>query len=119
MYKIRRMIEILNPAANVAHLRDWEGELRAEMCPKWRSENVTTQELVEAGLALFKEAESTADTSPKSAVLARNGLMVALLALHPIRHRNLFELTLGSSIRFDHGRWWISLEAERTKAGRY
>jgi hypothetical protein len=54
----------------------------------------------------------------KRACLAHNGLMVALLAVRPLRHKNFGELTLGTSFRRVDSSGWIILEAEDTKGGR-
>lgn len=84
-----------------------------------RHENITSDQLLHAGEALFREAELANRLSPKDqAVLARNGLMIALQAVHPIRHRNLTELDLGNSFRRVDGRWWIILEATEAKGRR-
>ena len=59
---------------------------------------VLTERLVEAGLTLILEAE--ADTNGpwlRRALLVRNGLMVALLALCPIRLKNFAALEMGRS----------------------
>lgn len=44
--------------------------------------------------------------------------MIALLAVHPIRHKNLAQLTLSKSFRKMDERWWIILEAADTKGRR-
>ena len=49
---------------------------------------VLTERLVEAGLVLIKEAETFGKTALARAVGVRNGLLIALLALHPIRIKN-------------------------------
>src|SRR5919112_985145 len=48
----------------------------------------------------------------------RNGLMVALMALHPIRLKNFTDLELGTSLARIEDHWWIVLGAAETKAGR-
>jgi hypothetical protein len=119
VFKLRRMTEILAPERDLVWLREIEAVLRAEARPKRRRENVTTHELLQAGEVLFQEAENASHLSPKKrACLARNGLMVALLAVRPIRHKNFGELMLGVSFRHLDGNWWIILEAEDTKGGR-
>jgi integrase len=47
-----------------------------------------------------------------------NGLMVALLALCPIRRKNFVALELGRSFIQIHGTWWIVLSATETKENR-
>jgi hypothetical protein len=119
VFKLRRMTEILAPERDLVWLRAIEADLRAQARPKRRREYVTTNELLQAGEVLFKEADSATHLSPKKrACLARNGLMVALLAVRPVRHKNFGELTLGTSFRRLNGSWWIILEAEDTKGGR-
>ena len=119
VFKLRRMTEILAPERDLVWLRAIEADLRAQARPERRRENVTSNELLQAGEVLFKDAESATHLSPKKrACLARNGLMVALLAVRPIRHKNFGELTLGTSFRRIDGSWWIILEAENTKGGR-
>jgi integrase len=47
-----------------------------------------------------------------------NGLMVALLALCPIRLKNFVALEIGRSFVQIHGTWWIVLSAWETKENR-
>jgi integrase len=73
---------------------------------------VLTEVLLKAGLTLIQEAEN----SPKMTKLAcanqaRNGLMLALLALCPIRRKNFVALEI-------RGKWWIVLSADETKERR-
>jgi hypothetical protein len=120
VYKIRRVAEMLRPDLDLRWLRELELDLRFDMRPKSRRENFTTEELMEAGLSLFRQANLSETLSPvKKAVLARNGLMVAVLALHPMRHKNFYELTLGRQLRLTERGWWIELEAEETKTRKH
>ena len=48
----------------------------------------------------------------------RNGLMVALLALCPIRRKNFAALEIDRSFAKIHGKWWIALSASETKENR-
>jgi integrase len=80
---------------------------------------VLAEVLVEAGLTLIDEAENSPKlTDLARACQARNGLMVALLALCPIRRKNFASLELGRSFIQIHGRWWIVLSAAETKEKR-
>jgi integrase len=71
--------------------------------------------LVEAGLTLITEADFYLDASIKRALGIRNGLMLALLALCPIRAKSFAELEIGTTFRQVSGRWWISLPGRTTK----
>jgi integrase len=77
---------------------------------------VLTQVLVEAGLTLIAEAETYAKSGLARAKAVRDGLMVALLALCPIRVKNFAALELGRTVREVNGRWWIVLSAPSTKS---
>ena len=48
----------------------------------------------------------------------RNGLMVTLLALCPVRRRNFATLEIGRSFVEIKGKWWIVLSASQTKEKR-
>jgi integrase len=80
---------------------------------------VTTEVLVEAGLALIKEAELAVRRRRLwRATQLRNGLMVALLALNPIRSQNFASLTLSRSFVRQGDGWCIHLDSKETKSGR-
>ena len=74
--------------------------------------------LVEAGLALVTEAEQFATNDLARARGVRNGLMIALLALCPIRLRNFAALEIGHTFKEVNGRWWIALPSVSTKSRR-
>src|SRR5208283_95561 len=48
----------------------------------------------------------------------RNGLMLALLALNPMRPKNFAALEIGTTFKQIEGRWWICLPAKSTKSRR-
>ena len=80
---------------------------------------VLTEVLVEAGLTLIAEAENSRKMSKLGqARQVRNGLMVAMLAMHPIRLKNFAALEIGRSFIEIKGSWWIVLSAPETKEDR-
>ena len=134
--KLRRMAELLNPELDLAWLRDIEADLDIVKQPKSKmAKLVDTSVLVEVGLTLLHEAELEPEVSPyrsvtlqsrealrrargaadraalNRAVLARDGLIVALLALCPVRLKNLAGLELGAvadqdrRLLVDRSRW--------------
>ena len=105
IYKLRRMSELLSLEQGFDWLRDIEKDLAFDAVPKSRtSQLVDGPRLLEAGLAMVKEGELGTSLSPlKRARLVRNGLMIALLALCPIRLKNFASLELGSSVRRGQG----------------
>lgn len=120
IYKLRRMAGLLAPDRDYGWLRDIENDLALASCPMSRFDRVVTSEvLVEAGLTLIKDAHIARRLRPIwRATRLRDGLMIALLALCPIRLKNLVQLSLGESFRYIGGEWWIILSAPQTKARR-
>jgi integrase len=79
---------------------------------------VFTGRLLEAGLTLVAEAQEFANSDLARARGVRNGLMIALLALCPIRIKNFAALEIGDSFKEVHGSWWIALPSISTKSRR-
>jgi hypothetical protein len=119
IYKLRRAAELIAPAADFSWLAEIEKDLALEMKPRSKFDRlVLTGQLVETGLALIAEAEEFATTDLARARGVRNGLMLALLALCPIRLKNFAALEIGQTFKEVHGRWWIALPGNITKSGR-
>jgi len=118
--KLRRVVELIEAGSELTWLKEIEADLRGAVRPRDRSDRlVTTDRLVKAGLGLAQQAEARASLKAlEQARLYRNGLMMALLALCPIRLKNFTDLTLGTSLRRVGNRWWIVLGAGETKTGR-
>jgi len=64
------------------------------------------------------EAERFARHDLARARGVRNGLMIALLALCPIRPKNFAGLEIGHTFKEVDGSWWITLPAHLTKSRR-
>jgi integrase len=120
VYKLRRAAELLDPNRDFAWLAEIEKDLALIMRPKSKDGRVVDPDLiVEAGLALIKEAtDNPAPTPLQRARQVRDGLMIALLALCPIRLKNFAALELQASFRRVGTRWWIVLDRSDTKSGR-
>jgi integrase len=120
VYKLRRASELIATDRDFAWLAEIEKDLALVMRPRSKFDRTVLAEvLVEAGLTLIHDAE----TSPSLTRLARarqvrNGLMIALLALCPIRLKNYAALEIGRSFVEIKGKWWIVLAASETKEGR-
>jgi integrase len=117
--KVRLMAQTLAPERDFRWLKNIEAQLRARARPREKfSRMVGTEELVEAGLVLMQEAREAKVGSAGQARMFRNGLIVALLAVCPIRVGSFASLTFGRSfLRIGDG-WWIRLAANETKSGR-
>lgn len=75
---------------------------------------ISTVRLLEFGLGLMDRAEKM-NVRRLSAVLYRDGLMIALLALRPLRRRNLTELTIGGDLFGNGLAWSINIPAAASK----
>jgi site-specific recombinase XerD len=117
--KLRRASELICSDRDFTWLSDIEKDLKLEMRPRSKFDRlVSTDVLVEAGLTLVTEAEmATKLTGLARARQVRNGMMIALLALCPIRLKN-FALEIGSTFVQIRGQWWIVLAATQTKEKR-
>jgi integrase len=120
IYKLRRACELIDPARDLSWLADVEKDLALVMRPRSKANRwVLTEVLVEAGLTLIAEAENSRKMSKLGqARQVRNGLMVAMLAMHPIRLKNFADLEIGRNFVEIKGSWWIVLSASETKEGR-
>src|SRR6516165_8072128 len=108
------------PAQAFTWLSEIGKDLALVMRPRSKFDRlVLTEVLVEAGLTLIQEAEqSRTMTRLARAHQVRNGLMVALLALCPIRRKNFAALEIGRSFVKIRAQWWIALSASETKEKR-
>jgi integrase len=111
---------LLNARGDFGWLIELEKDLALVMRPRSKAGRlVLTEVLVEAGLTLMMEAEGSTSLRPLGkARQFRNGLMVAILALHPIRLKNFASLEIGRNLVNIDGCWWIVLSAYETKERR-
>jgi integrase len=120
IFKLRRACELIDPTRSLSWLADIEKDLALVMRPRSKSDRwVLTEVLVEAGLTLINEAENSRKMSKLAqARQVRNGLMIAMLAMHPIRLKNFAALEIGRNVVEIKGSWWIVLSASETKENR-
>jgi integrase len=118
--RLRRAAQYVAPARDLTWLTEIGKDLALVARPRSKFDRlVLTEVLVEAGLRLIDEAERSAKlTKLARACRVRNGLMVALLALCPIRRKNFAGLEIGRSFVKIRGQWWIVLSATETKERR-
>jgi integrase len=119
VYKLRRAAELMAPTVDFGWLAEIEKDLALIMQPRSKYDRlVLTDRLVEAGLTLMAEAELSTHTEVARAKGMRDGLMIALLALCPIRLKNFAALEIGQTFKMVHGSWWIALPRRSTKSRR-
>jgi integrase len=118
--KIRRIAQIIAPERDLVWLGEIEADLRYAARPRPKYHRIVSSErLLVLGLELIRRGETNDHlTDLGRARLVRDGVMISLLALCPIRLRNLADLCLGRQLRRIGEIWWIALEADETKSGR-
>jgi site-specific recombinase XerD len=119
VYKLRRAAQLIVPGAGFQWLAEIEKDIALIMIPRSKVDRlVLTERLVEAGLILIAEAERFAKTPIARAKGVRNGLLIALLALHPVRIKNFAALSIDCTFVKIEGRWWLHIPSEDTKSRR-
>ena len=119
IYKLRRAAQLIAPDTDFGWLAEIEKDIALVMEPRSKADRlVLTERLVEAGLTLIQEAEVFGGTAFRRATGARNGLLIALLALHPIRIKNFAALTIAHTFRNIEGHWWLHVPSDDTKSHR-
>ena len=117
--RLRRAAQLLAPMTDFSWLAELAKDLALVMEPRSKLDRlVHSGRLLEAGLTLIAEAQEFANNDLARARGVRNGLMIALLALCPIRRKNFAALEIGHTFREIHGRWWIALPGSSTKTRR-
>jgi integrase len=119
VYKLRRAAELMTTPSAFSWLAEIEKDLALIAVPRSKYDRlVMTERLLEAGLTLIAEAEAFARSDLARAKGVRNGLMIALLALCPIRIKNFAALEIGRTFLEISGEWWIALPSGSTKTGK-
>jgi integrase len=118
--RIRAIAGFLAPEQDLSWLREIEGDLRYEAKPRPKYHRIVSSDRLGAlGLELIRRSETSEHlTLLARARLVRDGLMISLLALCPLRLRNLAELRVGHQLSPIGDAWWITLDNVETKGGR-
>jgi hypothetical protein len=118
--KLRRAAQILDPKSDLQWLAELEEELGWMMRPRPKQHRIVDSDrIVATGIKLMKEAEADIRSTPLSRALRyRNGLMIAFLALMPLRLKNFCALKIGLTILQVEGAFCVVLSANETKSKR-
>jgi hypothetical protein len=119
-YKLRRMAELLAPNRDYTWLAEIEKDLALVMEPKSKLNRLVYPHVTaQAGLTLMVEADAANHlTALARARQFRNGLMIALMAFHPVRLKNFAAFEIGRTFVKVKDKWWIALPASETKEKR-
>jgi integrase/recombinase XerD len=107
--KLGEVARILGPDKSWSFINALESRIRA----RDKRNLKLSDELLDLGLSLIDEA--TGFSGREAAILHRDGLMIALLALVPLRRRNFAGLRLDRNVIGINGSWLISLDESETK----
>jgi hypothetical protein len=118
--ELRHIAELLAPSRDYTCLTEIEKDLALVMEPKSKLNRLVYPHVTaQAGSTLMVEADAANHlTALARARQFRNGLMVALLAFHPIRLKNFAAFEIGRTFVKVKNKWWIVLPASETKEGR-
>lgn len=116
--KLRSTAEILSPNQDWRWLQEIENELAFDMRPASKFHRVVdTQDIVAVGLKHMASSRAQRNRTRRAEVF-RNGLMITLLAVCPIRLRSFAGLVIGKNLIKVGSIWHIKLSALETKERR-
>ncbi len=119
IHKVRRAAEIINPQVDFGWLKELENDLDRVKRPRPKHHRLVDADLIVAGgLHVMDEILLIEQPSWHDALRYRDGLMIALCAMCPIRLKNIAGLRIGKSIFKANNTWWISLSDNETKEKR-
>jgi integrase len=114
LQELGEVAKVLAPERSWIFINAISSKIRAHHQPARDKNNLKlSDELLGLGLELIDRA-ALASGLP-AAILHRDGLMIALLALAPLRRRNMAGLRLHKNLIEIDGRWIIALDASETK----
>src|SRR5215472_15432097 len=114
LQELGEVARVMGPNFSWTFINAMASRIRARHRPVRDKRNLKlSDELLGLGLSLIDKATMAAGLA--AAILHRDGLMIALLALVPLRRRNFAGLRLDRNFVEINGAWLISLDACETK----
>jgi integrase/recombinase XerD len=112
--ELGEVARIMGPDKSRSFINALESRIRARHKPARDKRNLKlSDELLGLGLSLIDNA--TGFSGREAAILHRDGLMIALLALVPLRRRNFAGLRLQRNVIAINDVWLITLDESETK----
>jgi integrase/recombinase XerD len=106
--------KVMGSAQDWQFLNSLSSRVRARHKPVRSKSNLRlSDELLDLGLSLIDRAAEAQGLA--AAILHRDGLLIALLSLVPLRRRNIAGLRIGRNMIDVNGIWMIALDANETK----
>jgi integrase len=114
LQELGEVARVMDPARSWSFIARIASKVRARHRPARDKASLRlSYELVDAGIAIMESAGTM--TGTKAAVQFRDGLVIALLALVPLRRKNLADLRLGQNLLLVKGTWLLTLDESETK----
>jgi integrase len=112
--ELRAAAKVMGPAQDWQFLNALSSKVRARHKPVRDKSNLKmSDELLDLGLSLIDRATEAQGLT--AAILHRDGLLIALLSLVPLRRRNIAGLRIGQNVIDTSGSWLIALDGSETK----
>jgi integrase/recombinase XerD len=117
--KLRDAVRVMFPGKVPQHLSRVVARLETECQPRSMAARIVmTPRLTILGEKLMRDAASGAERNVASLVAYRDGLMIALLSLRPIRRHTFSLIRIGIHLRQVGEEWRIVFNRSETKSGR-
>jgi len=116
--KLYDAMRVMAPDANWSWLKEIERRLARDVAPaEKRHRIVFSDRLVDLGINLMDQADNTLSLPASGrAQLFRDGLLIALLAMIPLRRRNIAMIRIGKHLKNVGGSWQLAFETDETKS---
>jgi len=116
LQELGEVAKVTGPARDWSFINRIASKIRSRHRPvRNKSHLRLSEELLDLGLRLIDEAADEDLTPRQAATMHRDGLLIAFLALVPLRRKNLARLTLGVNLIDLDGAWLLVLEETETK----
>lgn len=114
LQELGEVAHVMAPGRRWSIIHRIASKIRARHVPARSKRHLRhSNELLALGMTLMDQAEALEEL--RAAMTYRDGLIIAFLALVPLRRRNLAELRLGISLRRQTSHWLVWLSPEETK----
>lgn len=108
-------VRVMDPSRNWAWLKMVERQLAQKVQPRRKRHHmVDSADLLDLGLRLMGEAASM-PVDVEAALRFRDGLMIALLAVIPLRRRNIAMIRISRHLVMEGERYLLVFQSEETK----
>jgi integrase/recombinase XerD len=117
LQELGEVARVLDPDRDWGFINRFSSRVRAAHRPaRPKTHLKLTDELLDLGLNLVEQAKGNSGLD--AAILHRDGLLIGLLSLLPLRRRNLADLRLGRNLIATKSGWLLVLAEQETKTHR-